>query len=240
MNEARAQCRLQLSVIRPSAKEVQAMAVIDRFRRPTRFVLLAVILTCRFPQLAHADSAPRWTDAQLAGFSDVIVRGRVTRVAVAPDQHVGALYTYVTLDVADVVKGPVRDRKIIIKQLGGRSGSTALAIAGQPTFAVGEDVVVFLEVRPRDRTLSTTALWQGKFTIALNDSNAEFAARQDPGARARGILGGQSRALITWLPVLRRESSTASAPQAGAIVRVRSNNSCGQSAPSNEVAVIIR
>ena len=96
------------------------MPVIDRFRRPTRFALLSVIITYGFPQPGYADAAPRWTDAQLVGFSDVIVRGRVTRVAVAPDPHVGALYTYVTLDVAEVVKGPIRDRTIIIKQLGGR------------------------------------------------------------------------------------------------------------------------
>jgi hypothetical protein len=190
------------------------MAVSDLFRRPTRFLILAFIIACRFPQPAHADSAPRWTDAQLVGFSDVIVRGRVTRVAVASDERVRALYTYVTLDVSDVVKGRVGDRQIILKQLGGRSGSTALDIAGQPTFAVGEDVVVFLEVRPRDRTLSTTALWQGKFTIS---SDGSIATRQDPGAAGRGIFGGQSRALIAWLPALRRESSTLSGLQAEAI-----------------------
>jgi hypothetical protein len=199
------------------AKESRAMAIPDCCRRRTRLVLLAAILTCGVSRPAYADSAPRWTDAQLAGFSDVIVRGRVTRVAVGRDRS-GALYTYVTLSVADVVKGAVPDRTIIIKQLGGRSGSTALAIGGQPTFAANEDVVVFLEARPRDGTLSTTAQWQGKFTIASNDSNAEVATRQDPGALARGVFGGESRVVITWLQALRGESAGAAASPAGDIV----------------------
>lgn len=193
------------------------MASIDHFPRPPLFVLLAGLLTCLAPQPAYADSAPRWTDAQLVGFSDLIVRARVTRIVVAPEGSGRALYTYVTLDLSEIVKGSVPDRTLTLKQLGGRSGSTALQIAGQPTFSVGENVVVFLEVRPRDGTLTTTAQWQGKFTIAPNDSTVEIATRQDPGALARGIFGSESRTLATWLQDLRHESSATAALRTAAI-----------------------
>src|SRR5947208_8065482 len=115
------------------------------------FSVFAVL--CFAPRL-YADSAPTWTDQQLVDFSDVIVRGRVARITVAQDERVGSLYTYVSLDVATVLKGSVPDGRVILKQLGGRLGSTELRIAGQPSFAVGEDVLVFLESRPRDRTLT--------------------------------------------------------------------------------------
>src|SRR5437016_799788 len=102
------------------------------------FQLLAVLVMYVSPQPAAADAAPRWTDAQLVGFSDLIVRGRVTRVAAGRDERVPSLYTYVTVEVADVVKGSLPDRHIVLKQLGGRLGSTALEIAGQPAFQIGE------------------------------------------------------------------------------------------------------
>lgn len=162
--------------------------------------------------LAYADVAPRWTDAQLVGFADVILRGRVTGVGAALDDRVGTPYTYVAVDVSKVLKGALPDRRVTIKQLGGRVGSTALDIAGQPTFTRGEDVLLFLEIRPRDRTLTTTALWQGKFTIVGGGSSGDVALRQDPGQPSRGIFGDDVRPLPTWLADLRRQIQDAPAP----------------------------
>src|SRR5438067_6818524 len=133
------------------------------------FLVSVFAVLCLAPR-AYADSAPLWTDRQLVDFADVIVRGRVARILVAQDEGVGSLYSYVSLDVESVLKGSVSGRRIVVKQLGGRLGATELRIAGQPAFAVGEDVIVFLESRPRDRTLSVTAQWQGKFTLASNGS----------------------------------------------------------------------
>lgn len=44
---------------------------------------LAVLYSARS---AYADAAPKWSDAQLVGFSDVILRGRVTGLGVALDE----------------------------------------------------------------------------------------------------------------------------------------------------------
>ena len=95
--------------------------------RPSRFVrsLVVLIPTLCIAQRASADIAPRWTDEQLVGFADAIVRGHVTRVEVVRDDVVGTLYTSVSLDVAEVLKGEIRDPRIVIRQLGGRLGSTA-------------------------------------------------------------------------------------------------------------------
>jgi hypothetical protein len=185
------------------------MFINSRVCRVAWFLLLAILVTWRLPQAAYADAAPRWTDSQLIGFSDVIVRGHVTRIAVGRDDRAGGIYTYVTLDVAEVMKGSVSGRQVTLKQLGGRLGSTALEIAGQPTFTIGEHVVVFLEVRPRDGTLATTALWQGKFTVA-SASTGDVAIRQDPGGRARGAFGDEARPLATWAATLRRQVSSVS------------------------------
>src|SRR6267142_47424 len=173
-----------------------------RVWRTLSLVLLTIAACLRAESTAYADAAARWTDAQLVGFSDVILRGRVVRVASGADDRVGAIYTYVSIDVSEVLKGRLADSRVTIKLLGGRAGSTELRIAGQSEFAVGEDVLAFLEVRPRDRTLATTAAWQGKFTI-VHAPEGDTAVRRDPGAEARGVFGDQTRAVASWLPLLR-------------------------------------
>ncbi len=133
---------------------------------------------------AEASVAPRWADVQMATFASVIVTGRVIDIRAGRDPRVHAIYTYVTLDVDRVLKGPIVERQIVVKQLGGVLAARGLAVAGQATFEVGADVLLFLAVRPRDRTLYTEALWQGKFTIDAADDRV-IASRRDHGTLGR-------------------------------------------------------
>ena len=169
---------------------------------------------------ATADAAPKWTDEQLVGFSDLIVRGRVAGLSVGRDSRAGPPYTYVALDVTDALRGAIPDRRIVLKQLGGPLDSSELRVAGQPTFAVGEDVVVFLEVRPRDTTLTTTAQWQGKFTIVTGSGGSDVALRSDPQLLHRGIADDDRRQLAPWLEELRRLSRGRPKGDVGAIAFV--------------------
>src|SRR5262245_56718698 len=190
------------------ARVKHAVTIRHRHRALAWPVAMAVMVLVS-PRTASADLAPKWTDAQLVRFADAIVRGRVTAVTVAIDDRVGTPYTLVSLDVSEVLKGEIRGRQITLKQLGGRIGSTALQIAGQPEFSVGEEVRVFLEARPRDRSLTVTALWQGKFTILEGSSESPQAVRRDPQGSASGVFGGDVRSLTAWETALRREIATA-------------------------------
>src|SRR5439155_23249078 len=118
----------------------------------------------------------RWSDDELTQFSSAIVEGRVTDVAVGRDIQTNAIYTYVTVAVDDVLKGDIAEREIVVKQLGGRIGDLTLAVADQPTFSRGENVMLFLETRPRDGTLYTTALWQGKWTLSVDAADGSRIA----------------------------------------------------------------
>ena len=73
-----------------------------RFRSITSCLALTLMMFLCVASQAFADTAPKWTDAQLTGFSDVILRGRVASVQVASDAS--GVYTYVSLDVAEVLK----------------------------------------------------------------------------------------------------------------------------------------
>jgi hypothetical protein len=155
-------------------------------REPASFSLAATmaltvaLVSILMPGVAHAANGPKWSTSELAAFADVVVAGRVLAVKSAWDSQVNTIYTYVTVDVAEVLKGDITDDHITIKQLGGVAGEVGLSITDQAQFTVGEDVLLYLEARPRDGTLYTTALWQGKWAIQDDSRGDRVAIRSQP------------------------------------------------------------
>lgn len=173
---------------------------------------LAVLVTAA--TAVWADISPRWSDDQLAQYSTAIVAGRVVDITTGRDPRTNAIYTYVTLAVDEVIKGAIAEREVTIKQLGGQIGDEGLGVAGQALFGQGEDVLVFLETRPRDLTLYTSALWQGKWTLQRDATTGDrIAVRNEPYRSDRGALAGASerRALQAFSSRLRAVSQGADA-----------------------------
>ena len=137
------------------------------FRIVVSVPVIAALLVMTGVQLALAANGPRWSHEQLADFAAAVVTGRVSAVTTATDVS-GGIYTYVSIDVAEVLKGSTPGRRVVLKQAGGVLGERGLDVAGQPAFNVGEEVLVFAEVRPRDSTLYTVALWQGKWLVEFD------------------------------------------------------------------------
>lgn len=121
---------------------------------------------------AAAEYGPRLDVAELAEASVAVLHGRVYSVDSGWDAAGSAIYTYIRLDVEEALAGGVAERQVVIKQLGGVVGDLGQYVGGQASFRPGEEVVVFLELRPRDRTVYTTALWQGKWTVRDDDGVA--------------------------------------------------------------------
>ena len=130
-------------------------------------------------------------DTALARVSAAAVRGVVTAVEAATDPGTGAPYTYVTIAAARAWGFPAAPSHVVLKLLGGVTSQAGLAVGGQAAFAVGEDVMAFLEVRPRDGSLSVTGLELGKWTIGGPGREAP-AVRQlhapAPGDRIRAAV----------------------------------------------------
>lgn len=152
-----------------------------RLKRIFLVPVLAGLCLVAVSQTAQASSFVRWSEDQLADFSAAIVTGRVSHISTGWDK--GAIYTYVTIDVDEVLKGPVGSRQVVLKQLGGLMGEIGLEVSGQSRFAVGEAVLVFAEVRPRDATLYTSALWQGKWDVETLPSGERMVVQRDPSIR---------------------------------------------------------
>lgn len=175
-------------------------------------VVCLVALTAR---VAQSSVTPTWSIDGLTSFARAVVTGRVVDVAVGRDPATDAIYTYVTVSVGDVLKGDIPERVITLKQLGGEVGSDGLRVTDQASFTIGEDVLLFLEARPRDGTLYTTALWQGKWTIETDAATGErTAARYQPDVLERGAFRGdpERHALSVTADRIRSSSRAAGEP----------------------------
>ena len=86
-----------------------------------------------------------------------------------------------------------------MKQLGGVVNDVAFVVGGQARFEIGEEVMLFLDVRPRDRTLSVPGLESGKWTLT--------AAGDRQRAMAREIRGTDPEAVVARGSARRRSST---------------------------------
>jgi len=117
-------------------------------------------------------------ETDLARASAAAVRGVVIAVGVRRDPVVDALYTHVHVAVTRAWGFRSRPSTVELKLLGGATDDRALAVGGQPTFTPGEEVLAFLDVRPRDGSLSVTGLDRGKWTLRHTASAGPVATRQ--------------------------------------------------------------
>lgn len=159
-------------------------------------------------------------DLALLATSDVVLTGKVAGIVSGWDSRAGAIYTYVTVDVEQMLKGWVPRRRIVVKQLGGRSGEVSLSVAGQPTFRAGEHTLLFLEVRPRDNTLYSAGLWQGKWNIEADATGALLAVRTRPGTHRVFASRRDTRPLNAWLEQLRTSAGAAALRPTGLAINI--------------------
>ncbi|MEW6321674.1 MAG: matrixin family metalloprotease [Acidobacteriota bacterium] len=152
-------------------------------------------------------------------FSEVVLEGRVVSLSSGWDTTVDTLYTYVTIDVSEVLKGWVPESRIVVKQMGGSADGVALRVTGQAAFRVGEDVLLFLEVRPRDNTLYTTALWQGKWGLRGTGAT-RVAERADPADNGAAFTAIEQRPYQAFTTAIRDRAGDESRRPSNRFIRV--------------------
>lgn len=152
------------------------------------------------------------SDAELTAASEVILTGSVTQIrSVAVDS--GALHTFITLDVDQVLKGRLRNTTVTIREPGGDVDGRRQWIHGTPEFTVGENVFLFLR-RHADGTLGTTHLGLGKYGIT---GNTVGIATRTLDAKVIGGFQRDVRSLKAMTAAIGRHAATASAEFVDAI-----------------------
>ncbi len=133
------------------------------------------------------------SDDALARSSAAAVQGRVVATSAHWDDQAGTIYTFVTIDVVKSWGLTGLPARVVVKQLGGIVGDTAFVVGGQARFTAGEDVLVFLDVRPRDHTLSVAGLEQGKWLLTGAPDEATSAMRETRGHDQAAVVAREYR-----------------------------------------------
>ena len=160
-----------------------------------RGLRLGLVVAAMWLGLAPMASASiRVSDDALARSSAAAVQGRVIDTRASWDTDAGTIYTFVTIEVANAWGLEGAPARVVVKQLGGVVGDTAFVVGGQARFVVGEDVLVFLDVRPRDHTLSVAGLEQGKWVLNGAVDVATSAMREMRGTDPESAVARDYRA----------------------------------------------
>ena len=156
-------------------------------------LLLVCLLVFPFTNSTHAASVLPLILDEIIDTSAVAFQGICTGNRTARDPVTNFVVTYTTFEVKDVLKGNVGATHVI-KQIGGimPAGELSFRVPGVPTFAVGQEYVVFLAGVSSAGFSSPIGLSQGQFTVQQGETGktvsngrnfSEMAARvpiEDP------------------------------------------------------------
>jgi hypothetical protein len=125
---------------------------------------------------ARATTVQATNMAELLGQADTILVGSVTDVTDGVDADTGLPYTQINMDVTESIRGGATGTfkfqqvgLLDARPVAGTNRSLLGAIEGMPSFAAGEQVVLFLTPTASVTGFRTTVgLRQGKFNIRAN------------------------------------------------------------------------
>jgi hypothetical protein len=82
--------------------------------------------------------------ADLVSRATLVVTGTVDEVTSQPPDADGVIYSEARVRVRDAVVGGTADEYVVVRYMGGEHGGLAFVVTAEPTFEVGEEVVLFL------------------------------------------------------------------------------------------------
>jgi hypothetical protein len=151
-----------------------------------RLIILSICLLS-LAQSARATTVIRPPDDDMIVGARAIITGKVLQIESAIDERQDRIYTYITVRVTEVIKGQISERKIILKEFGGIVGDRVSVVYGNPRFARGEKVLLYLGTH-NDGSLRTYQLFLGKFSIVTDEATAKRFAVRDNGGENVSVL----------------------------------------------------
>jgi hypothetical protein len=183
----------------------------------TRFSVnyLLVMLSLLICNSAFATTVTIPKDEDLIIGARAIIRGRVLAVGSALDGE--RIYTYTTIRVQEVLKGQINERRIVIKEEGGRVGTLGSIIWGSPQFVPNENVLLYLTSRT-DGSLHVHQMFLGKFTISEDPLTRQSIVARSPIDENVSVMNSQTNLseaterleLTEYLAMVKRKVSESS------------------------------
>jgi hypothetical protein len=97
-----------------------------------------------------------------------------------PSADGGQIYTFVTFDVAQQLKGSLPPGPLVMRMLGGHVGDSAMLIPEGPDIAAGARMLLFIGPNPQ-ALFPIVGLGQGAFTLTFDAALGEDRASNGQG-----------------------------------------------------------
>jgi hypothetical protein len=160
--------------------------------------LITIICMCLLFHVSGAEAAMvRSMDlGRLVNDSDLIFQGKVKTVDSEWDGQRTTIWTYVTFQIDEIIKGNWSESEITLKLPGGaiKKEDIRLQASGVPQFQEGEEVLIFCDTE--NRTGSPIIGWsQGRFRIRFDGQSGKKvitekrAAKLIPSTRSTEAMG---------------------------------------------------
>jgi hypothetical protein len=105
--------------------------------------------------------------------ADMIVTGKVVDQKSQWNSEKSRIYTNVTIQVDEFLKGSNNQSRIVITHLGGEVGDVGETYSHVPTFIDSEEVLVFVKKSAKDESLSVFEGEEGKLTLYEDKTTGE-------------------------------------------------------------------
>lgn len=165
-------------------------------RKALSTFIISLLGTLAAASVATATSVIIPSDDEMIIGARAIVRGTVTTVSSAYDEPHHAIFTYVTLQISEVLKGQFAENEIVLQEPGGVTSEGASTIFGTPEFQVGEDVLVYLDTWA-DGSLRVHQWFLGKYSISAGEVPGKHLIKRALGGEKVSILGRSPKGNIT-------------------------------------------
>jgi hypothetical protein len=107
---------------------------------------LAAVLVGPLFEAASGTTLIRRSTEELTVLSEAVVEGRVQSIEAKWHEEHRFVYTYVTIAVDEIHKGRIEGSTVVLQELGGSANGITATVPSTPEFALGERVIVFLDV----------------------------------------------------------------------------------------------
>jgi hypothetical protein len=160
--------------------------------RVVRVGLIAAALaasTLMTASVGHGSTVLEFSHEELTRRADVILHGRCTSSHPKPGEG-EIITTEYEFEVIEALKGTL-DKTFRFRALGGTIEGRTFGISGSPTYALDEEVVLFLDVaHPKTGCRHAIGLAQGKFSVREEaDTRKKYLVRDLGGLQLTDAAG---------------------------------------------------
>lgn len=137
-------------------------------------VTATALMLCGFGMLQSITVLPV-SEEELTQRATVIVTGTVDEVESRYDDQQRTIFTYVGLQLDQVLKGDPGSNHITIRQMGGTVGDERVEVFGSPTYELGDEIMIFAGPLGDTGYYGVLGIFYGKYDIELDPSSGRKA-----------------------------------------------------------------